>query len=159
MARITPKTNWVANDIPVANDLNRIENNNQQSFSEIDQEVSDRQAAITTEQNARISADNTLQNNIDAANSARISADNTLQNNINGKANNAVIGNNGGVGSIVDITSTFTFIGGQLYRHTWTMPHSGVWLNLNVPVYFNGLSYIQDVISSIAIVRTFWRIG
>jgi hypothetical protein len=76
MARITPKTNWVANDIPVAPDFNRIENNNGQAFTELDQEVSDRQAAITAEQNARQAA-------ITAEQNARIAADNTLQNNIN----------------------------------------------------------------------------
>jgi hypothetical protein len=69
MARITPKTNWVGADIPVASDFNRIENNNEQAFVELDQE-----------QAARVSADNTLQNNIDAANASRISADNILQN-------------------------------------------------------------------------------
>jgi hypothetical protein len=82
MARITPKTNWIAGDIPVAPDFNRIENNNEQAFTELDQEVSDRQSAInsaiTTEQNARIAADNTLQSNIDNANSARIAGDNNL---------------------------------------------------------------------------------
>jgi len=36
MARITPKTNWVGADIPVAPDFNRIENNNQQAFDELD---------------------------------------------------------------------------------------------------------------------------
>jgi hypothetical protein len=78
MARITPKTNWIAGDIPVAPDFNRIENNNEQAFTELDQEVSDRQSAITAEQNARIAADNTLQLNIDNANSARIAGDNLL---------------------------------------------------------------------------------
>jgi hypothetical protein len=77
MARITPKTNWVANDIPVAPDFNRIENNNEQAFAELDQEVSDRQAAITAEQNARIAADNTLQSNIDNIQVRNISAGNT----------------------------------------------------------------------------------
>jgi hypothetical protein len=109
MPRITPKTNWVASDIPVAPDFNRIENNNEQAFTELDAETAARQAAITAEQNARTAAmgvettnrqnadttlqnninseaatrlanDNTLQNNIDAANASRISADNTLQN-------------------------------------------------------------------------------
>jgi len=37
MARITPKTNWVAHNIPVATDFNRIEGNNQQAFDEIDE--------------------------------------------------------------------------------------------------------------------------
>jgi hypothetical protein len=36
MARITPKTNWVGANIPNANDFNRIENNNQQAFDELD---------------------------------------------------------------------------------------------------------------------------
>jgi hypothetical protein len=71
MARITPKTNWVANNIPVAPDFNRIENNNGQAFADIDQEVSDRQAAITSEKNARQAA-------INAEENARISADNNI---------------------------------------------------------------------------------
>jgi hypothetical protein len=82
MARITPKTNWVGADIPVAPDFNRIENNNEQAFAEIDQEVFDRQSAITVEQNARISADNTLQTNINSANNARISGDNAIVSNL-----------------------------------------------------------------------------
>jgi hypothetical protein len=94
MARITPKTNWVANNVPVAPDFNRIENNNQQAFTEIDAETAARQAAITAEQNARTAAigvettnrqnaDATLQTNIDTANSLRLSGDNAVQNNLN----------------------------------------------------------------------------
>ena len=45
MARITPKTNWVAHNIPVATDFNRIEGNNQQAFDEIDAEEAARIAA------------------------------------------------------------------------------------------------------------------
>ena len=36
MARITPKTNWIGADIPLASDFNRIEGNTQQAFDEID---------------------------------------------------------------------------------------------------------------------------
>ena len=46
MARITPKTNWVAHNIPVATDFNRIEGNNQQAFDEID-DLSDEIDLIT----------------------------------------------------------------------------------------------------------------
>jgi predicted AAA+ superfamily ATPase len=37
MARITPKTNWQAGDSPLATDFNRIEENNAQSFVELDE--------------------------------------------------------------------------------------------------------------------------
>jgi hypothetical protein len=74
MARITPKTNWGANDIPVAPDFNRIENNNEQAFTELDV----LQSGLTNEINTRSSADILLQNNINAENSARISGDNAL---------------------------------------------------------------------------------
>jgi hypothetical protein len=79
MARITPKTNWVGADIPVAPDLNRIENNNEQAFADIDQEVSDRQTAITAEENARQSAINIA---IAAEKSERIDADNLIVSNL-----------------------------------------------------------------------------
>jgi hypothetical protein len=154
MARITPKTNWVANNIPVAPDFNRIENNNEQAFAELDQAS----VNLSAEQSARISADNTLQNNINAANAARISADNTLQNNINGKANNAVIGNNGGVGSIVTIASTFTPVGGG-FSHTWTVPHSGVWFLSFYNIYFSGSSYTRTLTDNFSVSHTLWRIG
>ena len=52
MARITPKTNWVAHNIPVATDFNRIEGNNQQAFDEID----DLGSALDAEEVARIAA-------------------------------------------------------------------------------------------------------
>jgi hypothetical protein len=78
MARITPKTNWVANDIPVAPDFNRIENNNEQAFAEIDQEALNRTAAIAVETSNRQNADSALQVNIDNSNSLRIAGDNAL---------------------------------------------------------------------------------
>ena len=78
MARIDSKTNWVPTDRPAPVDFNRIENNNEQSFNEIDQEKVDRAAAILVETNNRISADNNLQNNITAEANARIAADNNL---------------------------------------------------------------------------------
>ena len=68
MARITPKTNWVARNIPVANDFNRIERNNQQAFNEIDAEEAARIAAINAEKSARIA-------DVNAEESARIAAD------------------------------------------------------------------------------------
>ena len=58
MARITPKTNWVASDIPVATDFNRIENNSEQAFDELDAEVAARIADVNAEEAARIAADN-----------------------------------------------------------------------------------------------------
>ena len=67
MARITPKRNWVARNIPVATDFNRIERNNQQAFDEIDAEEAARIAAINAEKSARIAA-------INAEESARIAA-------------------------------------------------------------------------------------
>jgi len=76
MARITPKTNWTAANIPVAPDFNRIENNNEQAFTELDAETAARQAAITAEQNARTAA-------IGVETTNRQNADTTLQNNIN----------------------------------------------------------------------------
>ena len=79
MARIDSKTNWVPTDRPAPVDFNRIENNNEQAFNEIDQEKVDRAAAVTSEANARIAADNVLQGNINAESNARISADNNLE--------------------------------------------------------------------------------
>jgi hypothetical protein len=64
MPRITPKTNWVANDIPIAQDINRIETNSLQAFTDIDAETAARQAAIAAEAGNRQAADTTLQNNI-----------------------------------------------------------------------------------------------
>ena len=71
MARITPKTNWVAGNIPLATDVNRIESNNQQAFDEIDAEEAARIAAINAEESARIAADS-------AESVARESADASL---------------------------------------------------------------------------------
>ena len=68
MARITPKTNWVAGNIPLATDVNRIESNNQQAFDEIDAEEAARIAAINAEKSARIA-------DVNAEESARIAAD------------------------------------------------------------------------------------
>ena len=79
MARITPKTNWVAHNIPLATDINRIENNNQQAFDEIDAEEAARIAAIITEESARIADVNAEESAriaaINAEESARIAAD------------------------------------------------------------------------------------
>jgi hypothetical protein len=92
MARIDSKTNWTPVDRPVPVDFNRIENNNEQAFNEIDQEIVDRASAVTSEANARISADNNLQNNITAEANLRIAADNVLQGNINAEANARISG-------------------------------------------------------------------
>jgi hypothetical protein len=37
MARIVSKTNWEAGDSPAGTDFNRIENNNEQAFTELDE--------------------------------------------------------------------------------------------------------------------------
>ena len=58
MARIGSKTNWIATDIPAPSDLNRIENNNAQAFTELDTEVAARIADVNAEEAARIAADN-----------------------------------------------------------------------------------------------------
>jgi len=112
MARISSKTNWTAADTPLPSDINRIENNNEQAFTDIDAETAARIADVNAEEaariayvdaetaariadvnaeeSARISADSTLQSNIDTANSLRASGDSTLQTNIN-SANSARI--------------------------------------------------------------------
>lgn len=79
MARITPKTNWVAGNIPVSSDFNRIESNSQQAFDELDAEVAARVADVNAEEAARIAdvnaeearalgAEAALQTNIDSVN-------------------------------------------------------------------------------------------
>jgi len=67
LARIGSKTNWIAADIPAPSDLNRIENNNAQAFTELDTEVA-----------ARIAADSVLQGNINAEAALARNADNLL---------------------------------------------------------------------------------
>jgi hypothetical protein len=64
MARITPKTNWIANDIPVAADLNRIESNNGQAFTELDAEAAARIAAVSAEAASRVAGDAAVQSNL-----------------------------------------------------------------------------------------------
>jgi len=85
MARIVSKTNWQATQSPAPSDFNRIENNNEQAFTELDAEVSTRasadtalQANINTEASTRAGADTTLQNNINDETAARIAGDNNL---------------------------------------------------------------------------------
>ena len=72
MAYIDPKTDWSEAYQPSTNDMNRIEGDIEY--------IHDTQ--VPAEESARISADNTLQNNIDSEASIRASADNTLQDNI-----------------------------------------------------------------------------
>ena len=72
MAYIEPKTDWSEAYQPSTNDMNRIEGDIEY--------IHDTQ--VPAEESARISADNTLQDNIDAEESARISADNSLSNRI-----------------------------------------------------------------------------
>ena len=134
MARITPKTNWVAHNIPVATDFNRIEGNNQQAFDEIDN-LSD---AIDTEEAARIAGDASLQLS---------------------KANKAIIGDNGGIGSIIIVTDIVS--GSGVYTHTYIMPRSAVWLMLTVSAYpFSGssVSWTDSSPNSLG-QRYFWQIG
>ena len=160
MARITPKTNWVAHNIPVATDFNRIESNNRQAFDEIDGLGS----ALGSEEAARIAADNNLQSNINAEASTRSSSDSSLQTQINARATKAVIGDNGGVGSVVSVTSTYAQITPEVKTHTWAMPHSGVWLFVNPPIgmpsIFSGSSTSRETTSGIGPASCqFWRIG
>ena len=197
MARITPKTNWVARNIPVATDFNRIERNNQQAFDEIDAEEAARIAAINAEKSARIAAinaeesariaainaeesariadvnseeaariaaDNNLQSNISSEASTRSSSDSSLQTQINARATKAVIGDNGGVGSVVSVTSTYVQVSSGVRSHTWAMPHSGIWLFVNPPIgmpsIFSGSSTTRDTQSNTGPTSCqFWRIG
>ena len=62
MARIVSKTNWNAGDAPVGTDFNRIENNNEQAFSEIDQLEIDIDASIAQLESDIDSDINTLKN-------------------------------------------------------------------------------------------------
>jgi len=138
MARITPKTNWVAHNIPVATDFNRIEGNNQQAFDEIDN-LSD---AIDTEEAARIAGDASLQLS---------------------KANKAIIGDNGGIGSIIFVTSTYVQVTSGMRLHTWAMPHSGIWFFVNPPIWmpsiFSGSSTSRETSNIGPTSCQFWRIG
>ena len=54
MAYIEPKTNWVASNIPVASDLNRIEGNTKQNHDDIAAETIARAADVDAEEAARI---------------------------------------------------------------------------------------------------------
>jgi hypothetical protein len=134
MARITPKTNWVAHNIPVATDFNRIEGNNQQAFDEID-DLSD---AIDTEEAARIAGDASLQLS---------------------KANKAIIGDNGGIGSTILVDDIVS--GSGVYTHTYIMPRSAVWLMLTGSSYpFSGSSVSLTTSSPSSLgSRYFWQIG
>lgn len=134
MARITPKTNWVANNIPVATDFNRIEGNNQQAFDEID----DLGSALDAEEAARIAGDASLQLS---------------------KANKAIIGDNGGIGSIILVTDIVT--GSGVYTHTYIMPRSAVWLMLTVttsPFSGSSISVTNSNPNPLGS-RYFWQIG
>lgn len=161
MAYIDPKTNWKASDAPKASDLNRQENNIKYLHDEFIPE------SIAIESADRIAADSILQANINSEASTRATADGVLQTNINneaitrasadsGKMTNAVIGNNGGVGSIVSITPSL--VSGSIYR--FTLPHSGIWicpaLTSSATGFFSGSVF--DVLTN-ASARTFWRIG
>lgn len=145
MARETPRTNWTPADGVTDEDLNRIGRNQVNTYDEIDglsaelsAEAIARQAAIAAESNDRQAADNVLQST---------------------KMNNAIIGNNGGIGTIVNRTSTVVGDGQGGFTHTWSMPHSGVWYpktpNLAI---FNGNS-ISSFAGSTPITYQFWRIG
>ena len=61
MAYIEPKTNWIASNIPVASDLNRIEGNTKQNHDDVAAEAiaraADVDASVAVEESARIAAD------------------------------------------------------------------------------------------------------
>jgi hypothetical protein len=84
MARINSKTNWVGSDRPLAPDFNRIENNNQQAFSEID-DLGDE--IDTTNSNLATTNSNlaTTNINLNAEINARVAGDAGLQIQVNGK--------------------------------------------------------------------------
>lgn len=142
MAYIEPKTNWAAGNIPVASDFNRIEGNTKQNHDDIVAEVAVLTAGLASEI------------------STRDSADTSLQTQVNTKATKAAIGDNGGVGSVVTITSTVV-AAPPLYDHTWTLPRSGIWLSLVSPASIvNGSSLARSYESQPAgISGTFWQIG
>lgn len=145
MAYTTPKTDWDEAYTPSPQDMNRIEGNTQSNREE-----------ILLEESARIAADGLLETYIDeqisTEETARIEGDNS-------KLTKAVIGNNGGVGSIVSVTSTFQVIDLSTLRHTWTMPHSGVWFMSVYNLYFSGSSYVRDLGNGPVLTYSFWRIG
>jgi hypothetical protein len=93
MARITPKTDWTDISTPTVIDFNRIENNTQQAFSELDAEAVNRTAEIIAEANARTVADANLQSNINAEAAARQNADTIINNRLSGE----LVGNVGAV--------------------------------------------------------------
>jgi len=159
MPRITPKTNWVANNIPIPPDLNRIETNSLQAFTELDAETAARQAAITAEQNARISADNTLQTNIDTANSLRLSGDNIVQGNLN-----THIGSTGVHGATFDATANrivirdpqgrASFVSPTLGHHAGTKDYIDIAINnkVNEKFILNGIgsmAFLKNITANI----------
>lgn len=77
MARVTPKTTWVAGNVPEGPDFNRIEGNTQQAFDEIDTEVQDRIDDVNAEE-ARAIAD------VDAEESRAIAAENAINADLGG---------------------------------------------------------------------------
>jgi hypothetical protein len=84
MARINSKTNWVGSDRPLAPDFNRIENNNQQAFSEIDGIGDD---LDTTNSNLATTNSNLATTNINLNDeiNARAAGDTNLQLQVNQK--------------------------------------------------------------------------
>jgi hypothetical protein len=164
MARITPKTNWIDNDIPTAVDVNRIENNSLQAFNELDAEAATRLAADNAEAATRLAADN-------AEAVTRANADTTLQNNINtvsttltnSKIKNAEFSNNGAIGNIAGITGIYD---PNSRDFIYTLPTFGIWI-ASIPT--SSDSYISSIfegnffrISSQTGAQSsgkFWRIG
>lgn len=57
MPRVTPKTNWVAGNVPLGPDLNRMEGNTQQAFDEIDEEIQNRIDDVNAEEARAIAAE------------------------------------------------------------------------------------------------------
>lgn len=130
MARIASKLNWTSDpdNAPLPSDFNRIENNNQQAFDELDAEVAARIADVNAEESARIADVNAEEARAIAAEgseaSTRATNDGTLQTNINNEASARSTGDTntfnsvfstlytfGGVGSLVFATYAGTFIG------------------------------------------------
>ena len=110
MAYIEPKTNWIASNIPVASDFNRIEGNTKQNHDDIAAEAIARAADVDAEEAARIA-------DVNAEESARIAAD-LLK---------APIPKQGsGAGRFVVLAATYNG-----FYWLVTFPEAGTWLVLN----------------------------
>lgn len=115
MAYITPKTNWAAGNIPVASDFNRIEGNAKQNHDDIGSVESD----LSIEEAARISADSTLQTNINNEAIARAAEDVSIRSDFttadNGKLNNSSYGTRTRTTGTLAAFDTYTIPAGTYY--------------------------------------------